>query len=316
MDTISRIQERHLEKDMIGFTGQTKSNQFGYGLPNMTELEIKAAQCRLNVIRMLRSSGHGHVGGSFSAIDIISALYFYKMRVNPKDPQMKNRDRFILSAGHKCMAQYGVLAEKGYFEKSILDSYGKLHSKIPGHPDMHKLPGIEANTGALGHGMAIAAGMAMALKVDKLDSKVYVMLGDGELTEGSNWEAVAAASKFGLDNLVVFIDNNQLQISGKVVEVMDMRPIDEKFRAFGWEVLNINGNNIFEIVSALDNVDKMSGKPMMILSQTIKSKGLPIGENDPEFHFWKPSDKDLEQAENLLNKRIQSLQSGLEEVVR
>jgi transketolase len=315
MKSISQVQGCRSEKDIAGSNFKIKSDQFGYGLPNMTELEIKATKCRLNVIRMLQSSGHGHIGGAFSAIDIVSALYFYKMRVDPKDPQMENRDRFILSAGHKCMAQYGVLAEKGYFDKSILDTYGKLHSKIPGHPDMHKLPGIEANTGALGHGMAIAAGMAMALKLNKLNSKVYVMLGDGELAEGSNWEAVAAASKFGLDKLVVFIDNNELQISGKVVDVMDMRPIDKKFRAFGWEVLNINGNNIFDIVSALDYSDRTNGKPLMILCKTTKSKGLPMGENDPEFHFWKPSKEDLEKAGRMLSKRIESLQAGLEEVV-
>jgi transketolase len=193
------------------------------------KLELKAAQCRRNVLRMVRAGGHGHVGGALSAIDIITALYIDKMNISAANPADPDRDRFLLSAGHKCLAQYAVLAERGYFDKSVLDTYGALGSKIPGHPDMHKLPGVEANTGALGHGMSIAVGMAMAGKMDKRAYTVYALCGDGELPEGSNWEAAAAAAKFGLDNLVVFIDNNDLQISGPVTDVMNMSPINGKF---------------------------------------------------------------------------------------
>ena len=161
-------------------------------------LKETAAKCRLNVVRMLRASGHGHIGGTYSSIDMVTALYFYKMNVNPEKPDWEDRDRFLLSAGHKSMVQYAVLAEKGYFPKEILDTYGHLHSKLAGHPNMHKLPGVEASTGALGHGLSIATGMAMGLQLDKKPSKVYTILGDGELAEGSNWEAAAAAAPLAM----------------------------------------------------------------------------------------------------------------------
>lgn len=152
----------------------------------LAELKLTAVNCRLNVLRMLKAGGHGHVGGAYSAIDIVTALYFYKMQTNPENPKAEDRDRFLLSAGHKCLAQYAVLAEKGFFQKEILDTYGSLGSHIPGHPDMYKLPGVEANTGALGHGLSIAVGMALAMRMDKKSSQVYAIMGDGELAEGSN----------------------------------------------------------------------------------------------------------------------------------
>ena len=203
------------------------------------KLKITAAKSRRNVLRMIKASGHGHVGGALSAIDIVTALYFDKMNIDPSDPGKPDRDRFLLSAGHKCLAQYSVMAERGYMDSGVLDTYGSFKACIPGHPDMHKLPGVEANTGALGHGISIAAGMAMSAKLDNEEFCVYAVTGDGELPEGSNWEAAAAAGKFGLDNLVVFVDNNGLQISGKVTDVMNMEDIQEKFRAFGWAVTEI-----------------------------------------------------------------------------
>jgi len=274
----------------------------------INRLELEAARCRLNVVRMLRASGHGHVGGALSAIDIVTALYFDTMRVDPENPQWQDRDRFLLSAGHKCLAQYAVLAEKGFFDKAVLDTYGHLKSPIPGHPDMHKLPGIEANTGALGHGLAIANGMAASAKLHKQDYRVYVIMGDGELPEGSNWEAAAQAAKFGLDNLVLFVDNNGLQISGKVTDVMDMRPIDKKFEAFGWAVTRIDGNDMGEIVGALDRIPLAEGRPNMILCSTVKAKGLVMGEGDASFHFWKPDMKDLDEVETILEKQVAYLQ--------
>lgn len=274
--------------------------------------KLEAAKCRQNVLRMVRAGGHGHIGGALSSIDIVTALYFDKMYVDPEDPKMEDRDRFLLSAGHKCLAQYAVLAEKGFFDKEILDTYGKLASKIPGHPDMHKLPGIEANTGALGHGISIASGMAMAGKQDGKGYKVYVVAGDGELPEGSNWEAAAAAAKFGLDNLVVFVDNNGLQISGDVTKVMDMRPVDEKFKAFGWAVKYIDGNDMNQILDALDAVPEEKGKPTMILCQTVKAKGLSFGENKAEFHFWKATKEQLDQAEKEITEQVEKLARELE----
>jgi len=252
----------------------------------------------------MKASGHGHLGGAFSCIDILTALYFHTMKIDPQNPDMESRDRFILSAGHKSIAQYAVLAEKGFFPKEVLDTYGMLHSKIPGHPDMHKLPGVEANTGALGHGMSIACGMAIGLKNDKKPSRVFVVTGDGELAEGSNWEAVSVASHYRLDNLVVFIDYNGLQISGKVTDIMNMTPIDERFHSFGWAVRNIDGNNMEEVVSTLDSVPLEVGKPTAVIAHTIKSKGLSFAEGNIAYHYWSPDEEGLAKAEAEINQLI------------
>ena len=194
----------------------------------LLKLELEAARCRRNVIRMVEASHHGHLGGALSCLDIVTALYFYKMNVDPHDPKKADRDRFLLSAGHKCMVQYAVLAEKGFFDKEVLDTYGSLGTHIPGHPDMKKLPGVEANTGALGHGLAIALGMALGARMDENGAKVYTVMGDGELAEGSNWEAAAAAAQHHADNLVAFVDFNGLQISGKVSDVNDYSNVADR----------------------------------------------------------------------------------------
>lgn len=280
----------------------------------VAELKLQAAKCRQNVLRMVRAGGHGHIGGALSSIDIVTALYFDIMNIDPENPKREDRDRFLLSAGHKCLAQYAVLAEKGFFPKEVLDTYGKLASKIPGHPDMHKLPGVEANTGALGHGLSIANGMAMTAKLDKKNYKVFVITGDGELPEGSNWEAAAAAAKFGLDNLVVFVDNNGLQISGDVTKVMNMKPIDEKFKSFGWAVKYIDGNSMEQILDALDAIPEEPGKPTMILCETVKAKGLSFGENQVDYHFWNATQQLLDQADRELREQIELLQKEKEEL--
>lgn len=276
------------------------------------KLKITAAKSRRNVLRMIKASGHGHVGGALSAIDIVTALYFDKMNIDPSDPGKPDRDRFLLSAGHKCLAQYSVMAERGYMDSGVLDTYGSFKACIPGHPDMHKLPGVEANTGALGHGISIAAGMAMSAKLDKEEFCVYAVTGDGELPEGSNWEAAAAAGKFGLDNLVVFVDNNGLQISGKVTDVMNMEDIQEKFRAFGWAVTEIDGNDMEQIVEVLDGLPLEKGKPNMILCHTVKAKGLFIGEGKAEYHFWNADLKELAAADRELEEQIGKLKKELE----
>lgn len=261
----------------------------------ISSLKLTASMCRGNVIRMIKASGHGHIGGAMSCLDIVTALYFHSMNIDPQNPKKVDRDRFVLSAGHKCLAQYAALAEKGYFPKETLDTYGSLHCKLPGHPDMYKIAGVEANTGALGHGLSIACGMAMGIK--EMGAKVYVVMGDGELPEGSNWEAASVASHYKLDNLILFVDNNGLQISGKVEDVMNMTPIDEHFKAFGWSVKNIDGNNMKEIIDTLDAVPFTKGKPTAIIAHTIKCKGLSVGEGKPEFHYWSPSQDDIEAAE-------------------
>lgn len=271
-------------------------------------MQLTAARCRKNVLRMVAAGGHGHIGGAFSAMDVVTALYFDHMHVLPDAIKAPERDRFLLSAGHKCLAQYAALAEAGFFDKSVLDSYGALGSLIPGHPDMHKLPGVEANTGALGHGMSIAAGMAMAAKLQKRDYRVFAICGDGELPEGSNWEAAAAAAKFKLDNLVVFVDNNGLQISGNVEQVMDMRPIAGKFGTFGWDVREIDGNDMAQILDTLDALPYGHGKPMMVLCHTVKAKGLSFGEGKASFHFWNANPEQLQQANEELDAQIAVLE--------
>ncbi|MFT3983622.1 MAG: transketolase [Lachnospiraceae bacterium] len=271
-------------------------------------LEQLAVKCRLNVLRMLEASKHGHLGGAFSCMDILTAIYFYHTNFDPKEPQKKDRDRFILSAGHKSMAQYAVLAEKGYFPKELLDTYGQLKSRLPGHPDMHKLPGVEANTGALGHGLSIAAGMALGMRLDRIDSKVYVIMGDGELCEGSNWEAAALAAHYNLDKLVVFVDYNGLQISGKVEEIMNMTPIDKHFEAFGWKVKNIDGNDMDEIISAMDSIPLERGKPSLFVAHTTKSKGLKKGEGKAAYHYWTPEPEELCDAKEDLLRSLAVLE--------
>lgn len=282
-------------------------------LKKINELILTAEKCRRNVLRMVTASGHGHIGGAFSCIDIVTVLYFYQMNIRPQEPQWENRDRFILSAGHKCMAQYAVLAEKGYFEKEILDTYGSLKTKIPGHPDMHKLPGIEANTGALGHGLSIAVGQALTQKDKRNKFRVYVVMGDGELAEGSNWEAVMAAAHYKLDNLVLFLDYNGLQISGKVEDVMNLMPTNQKFSSFGWNVQDIDGNSMEEIINALNQINWYSGKPTVIIAHTCKGKGISFLENQASCHYWSPNESELKKAVEEIGKRISVLQNESEE---
>ena len=277
------------------------------------ELELAAAKSRRNVLRMVEASHHGHLGGAMSCLDIVTALYFYKMNVRPEDPKWADRDRFLLSAGHKCMVQYAVLAERGYFDKSVLDTYGGLKTKIPGHPDMHKLPGVEANTGALGHGLSIASGMALALRAEGKDSKVYVVMGDGELAEGSNWEAAAVAAHYGLDNLVVFVDFNGLQISGKVQDIMNFTPVAEHFAAFGWAVRDIDGNNMEEVVSTLDALPLEKGKPNLIVAHTIKGRGVSFAENKASYHYWTPKGDEMAQAIAEVESNIARLEKEVKE---
>ena len=267
-----------------------------------TALEKIAVQNRKNVLRLMKAGRMGHIGGALSANDIMTVLYFKIMRVDPQNPDWPQRDRFVLSAGHKCLALYATLAEKGFFSHEILDTYGALGSNLGGHPDMHKVPGVETNTGALGHGLSIAGGMAMGLKMDSLDAKVYVIMGDGELAEGSNWEAAAAASHHKLDNLLVFVDRNHLQISGPTVDVMNYEPLDKRRQAFGWGVREIDGHDLKQIVANATDIPFEKGKPSVILADTVKSKGLSFAEDKVDFHYWKASDEDLAIAERELDE--------------
>ena len=278
-------------------------------LSNEEEIKLKktAVQIRKHVLRMIKAGGAGHIGGALSCTDMLTALYFKILRIDPQNSTWPERDRFVLSAGHKCLALYGTLAERGFFDSSILDTYGALCTKLGGHPDMHKLPGVESNTGALGHGLSISGGMAMGLKMDGLDSKVYVILGDGELAEGSNWEAAAAASHHKLDNLVAFVDRNKFQHGGRTVDFMSYEPLDKRWEAFGWAVRVIDGNDLQQIYGNVTETPFEKGKPSMIIADTIKSKGLPFMEDKASFHYWKVTDEEMKLAEQAL----QAIEEGI-----
>ena len=273
------------------------------------DLQLQAAQSRKQILRMCKAHSAGHLGGAFSCIDIVTALYFRVMKYDPQNPKWNERDRLILSAGHKALAQYASLCELGVFPDELLDTYGSLHCAMPGHPDMHKIPGIEGNTGALGHGLSLGCGMAIALRDQGFKSKVYIILGDGELAEGSNWEGAAIAAHYGLDNLVLVVDNNGLQIGGNVNEVMSFEPITDRFAGFGWNSELIDGHNMEETVSALEGVLK-NGKPTAIVAKTIKGKGYSRAEGDASYHFWAPSDAEMKEAEEENAEMIARLKNG------
>ena len=214
----------------------------------------------------------------------ISVLFFKVLSLDPANPHKVDRDRFVLSAGHKCLILYAALAEKGFFPKEVLDTYGDLDSCIPGHPCMHKLPGVEANTGSLGHGLSIAAGMAMALRLSSLPSKVFTLMGDGELAEGSNWEAAAAASHHTLDSLTAIVDRNGLQIGGKTTDVMSYEPLADRWASFGWSVRTIDGHDLHSIVDTFESLPFEKGKPSLVIIDTIKSKGISFAEGKAAYH--------------------------------
>ena len=265
-------------------------------------LREKAKTLRIEILKMLTEAGSGHTGGSLSAADIVTALYFYKMRHHPNDPKWIERDRFILSKGHAAPVLYAALALSGYFDKSLLRTLRKLGSPLQGHPCSRKLPGIEVSTGSLGQGLSIANGIALGLKLDSLSSRVYCLLGDGEIQEGQVWEAAMTASHYNLDNLCAIIDNNGLQIDGHCCDVMCVEPIVDKWAAFGWHVLDINGHDMEAIVSALNEAETLKGKPTMIVARTVKGKGVSFFEGKVEYHGLAPTHEELEKALKELGK--------------
>ena len=277
------------------------------------KLEFTALNIRRDILRLIRAGEAGHSGGALSSTEILTALYFKLLRIDPQNPRWPQRDRFVLSAGHKCLVLYSALAERGFFDKSVLDTYGALDSTIPGHPNMHKLPGVETNTGALGHGLSIAGGMAMGLKLDRSEAKVYVVMGDGELAEGSNWEAAAASSMHRLDNLIVFVDRNKLQISGPTIEVMSYEPLEERWRSFGWAVRTIDGHDLETIIKTAEEAPFENGRPSVIIADTVKSKGLSFAEGKVSYHYWKARPEEMVQAERDLDEIERRLKLRMEE---
>ncbi|MFY9302988.1 MAG: transketolase [Atribacterales bacterium] len=260
------------------------------------ELEKKAKIVRAGILDCIGIDKKGHLGGSMSSADLVTALYFYKMRINPDNPDDPERDRFIFSKGHSVLAQYAALAELGYFPKSELKRTKELGSILQGHPEI-RTPGIEANTGSLGQGLSIGVGMALAAKLDRRSYRVYVIVGDGELCEGQIWEAITCASFYRLDNLVAIVDNNQLMASGSIKQRYDIGNIRAKFEIYGWKTWEIDGHNMAEIVHALDETDQVKGYPCVIIAHTVKGKGVSFAENDYSFHNNSLTKKQYEQAQ-------------------
>jgi transketolase len=259
------------------------------------DMKQKSKELRRQIIDIVYNAQSGHPGGSLSEIDMLVALYDYKMKINPKKPKWDERDRFILSKGHASPGLYAVLADKGYFPKKELEGFRKINRMLQGHPELNT-PGIEFAGGSLGQGMSFAVGTALALKLDKINSKVYVMIGDGESQEGVVWEASMAASYYKLDNLIAILDKNQVQETGKTKEVLDIGDVAAKWKAFGWNVIEINGHDMDEIVSALDRISTKNGNPTMIISNTIKGKGVSFMELNHKFHGKAPNDEEYKKA--------------------
>ena len=267
----------------------------------IVELKKIANEIRKESLIMIHRAQSGHPGGSLSEADILAALYFYKLRINPKKPGWKDRDRFVLSKGHASPAYYVTLALKGFYDKQELKSYRKLNGLLQGHPELN-IPGVDHAGGSLGQGVPVGNGMAIACKLDKKDYKVYVMIGDGESQEGVVWEASMSASFHKLDNLVYILDKNQVQQTGTIKEIMDIGNSVEKWKSFGFNVIDINGHDMEQIVNALDESDKLRGKPTMIVANTIKGKGVSFMELNHKFHGKAPNDEEFKQAMNELKK--------------
>ncbi len=269
------------------------------GLSTEQERELINIAChvRTDIVEMLHTAGSGHTGGSLSAADIVTALYFHKMKHRPSEPDWPDRDRFILSKGHAAPVLYAALARSGYFPLSELSTLRKFGSRLQGHPDSKKLPGVEISTGSLGQGLSIACGVALAGKLDKKGYHVYVLMGDGEIQEGQVWEATMLAAHYNLDNLTAVVDNNGLQIDGRCSDVMCVDPIADKFSAFGWDVIEIDGHNMAEITDALDRAaDTRRGRPTAIVARTVKGKGCSLFEGKVEYHGAAPSAEELAVA--------------------
>ncbi len=264
------------------------------------DLKEVAAQVRRDIIREVFCAQSGHPGGSLSCADILTALYFGVMNIDPEDPKAPGRDRLVMSKGHATPALYAVMAERGYFPVEELDSFRKIGSRLQGHPDMETLPGVDMSTGSLGQGISAAVGMALAAKLDDAPYRVYAVLGDGELEEGLVWEAAMAAGHYKLDHLCAVVDNNGLQIDGPNEEVMNVEPIDEKFKAFGWNVLRCSGHDIDQLLRAFAEAKECEGRPTVIIAATVKGKGVSFMENNAGWHGKAPNKEQAEAAEKEL----------------
>lgn len=263
---------------------------------SMAKLEQTAVRIRRAIIEMISAAKSGHPGGSLSSVEILTALYFEIMRIDPARPDWEDRDRFVLSKGHACPVLYAALALRGYFPQEELSGFRRMDRMLQGHPDMKGTPGVEMSTGSLGQGFAAACGMAVASKLDNRGNRIYALIGDGEVQEGIIWEAAMAAAHYRLDNLTVFLDHNGLQIDGPNREVISVEPLAEKWKAFGWEVLKVDGHSLEEIIHAVKQAEKVKGRPAMIIAKTTKGKGVSFMENAVDWHGKAPNDQEKDAA--------------------
>lgn len=263
---------------------------------SIEELKNKTLEIRKGIIEAVYSNQSGHPGGSLSIADIMTVLYFKELNIDEKNPKWEDRDRLVLSKGHCSPALYSSLANRGFFELEKLKTFRNINSNLQGHPDMNKVPGVDMTSGSLGQGLSVANGMAIAGKMDNKDYRVYCVLGDGEIEEGQIWEAAMTSSKYKLDNLCIIVDNNNLQIDGTIEEVMSSYPIDKKFESFGFQVINIDGHNLQEIIDGFDVAKNVKGKPTCIIAKTTKGKGISYMENQVGWHGKAPNEEQYKLA--------------------
>lgn len=286
----NKYQEEDLEAKGRSSTGEIK------------ELKEISRKIRCSIITMVRDASVGHIGGSLSVTDILVALYFKVLNIDPENPEWEDRDRLILSKGHGATAIYSVLAERGYFPVGGLKTFGVIDSRFQVHPDRKKVPGIEASTGALGQGLSVAAGIALAARLDKKDYHTYAILGDGEIQEGQIWEAAMFSAHYGLDNLTAILDYNNVQLMGYVSDIMEIAPVDSKWESFGWNVIKIDGHDFSQIIENLYAAKEHKGKPTIIIANTTKGKGVSFMQNTCSWHGGVPTEEEYEQAMEELNK--------------
>ena len=284
-----------------GIVGQKDIVELSRNDPELEEklkqMEAIALRSRKWIVKMTHAAGSGHPGGSLSATDILTALYFHTMNHDPQKPHWPDRDRFVLSKGHSAPALYATLAQAGYFPEEELITLRKFGSRLQGHPSMRRLPGIDMSTGSLGQGLSVANGMALGGRLDEKDYRVYCLIGDGEAQEGQIWEAAMAAAHYKLDHVTAILDRNSFQIDGETEDIMSLEPLGEKWRAFGWQVYEIDGHDLRQIVTALDEAGKVEGRPQMIIAKTVKGKGISFMECDAcAFHGNAPKDEELKLA--------------------
>jgi len=274
-------------------------------LNRIKELQLQASKIRKRTLEIIYLAKSGHTGGSLSCINILTVLYFHVMKIDPRNPKKEDRDRFVMSKGHSVEALYAVLASAGFIDDSLLETYGSFKSPLAGHP-INKIPGIELNSGALGHGLSFGVGISLAAKMDKKTFRTFVLMGDGELAEGSVYEAAMSASHYKLDNLVAIIDRNGLQISGRTEDVMTLEPLKMRWEAFGWQVFEVNGNSIKDLIKTFDSLDYTNKKPKLIIAYTTKGYGVSFMEGVVKWHHGVPNEEQFKIAIAEIEEKIKN----------